>query len=146
MSAANKSAASIKVLGSQLDEDGWFPTKDIGFVDSEGYLFLDGRADDVIVRGGENISPGEVEDVLLSHNAVKDVAVVAVEDEQWGEAVGAAVVCDGPQPSEDELGALVKDKLRSSRVPSKIIFMDELPYNETGKLLRRVLRDQIADL
>ncbi len=135
-----------KGMGSQLDDEGWFPTKDVGFVDGEGYLFLDGRADDVIVRGGENISPGEVEDVLISHDAIKDVAVVAVADEQWGEAVGAAVVCNGDQPSEEDLCAMVKNRLRSSRVPSKIIFMDELPYNETGKLLRRVLRDQIAAL
>lgn len=133
-----------KGMGSQLDSDGWFPTKDVGFVDSEGYLFLDGRADDVIVRGGENISPGEVEDVLMGHDSVKDVAVVSVPDEEWGEAVGAAIVCDGAAPGEDELCDLVRSKLRSSRVPSKIIFMDELPYNETGKLLRRVVRDQIA--
>ena len=137
-------SGEYKGAGSQLEADGWFPTKDVGFVDAEGYLFLDGRADDVIVRGGENISPGEVEDVLMTHDAVKDVAVVAVADEQWGEAVGAAIVCHCDAPSEDELCALVRDKLRSSRVPSKIIFVDELPYNETGKLLRRVLRDQIG--
>ena len=135
-----------KGLGSQLDAEGWFPTKDVGFVDFEGYLFLDGRADDVIVRGGENISPGEVEDVLITHEAVKDVAVVAVADEQWGEAVGAAIVCKADAPDEEELCALVKDKLRSSRVPSKIMFVDALPYNETGKLLRRVLRDQLAEV
>jgi len=134
-----------KGMGSQLDEEGWFPTKDVGFVDSEGYLFLDGRADDVIVRGGENISPGEVEEVLLAHDNVKDVAVVAVPDEEWGEAVGAAIVCTGDQPSDDELCTLVRDKLRSSRVPSRIMILDELPYNETGKLLRRVVRDHLAD-
>jgi len=133
-----------KGTGSQLDAEGWFPTKDVGFVDSGGYLFLDGRADDVIVRGGENISPGEVEDVLLTHDAVKDVAVVAVSDEQWGEAVGVALVCHGAAPEEAEICALVKSKLRSSRVPSKIIFVDQLPYNETGKLLRRVVRDDLA--
>lgn len=133
-----------KGLGSQLDEDGWFPTKDVGFLDDEGYLFLDGRADDVIVRGGENISPGEVEDVLLAHPLVDEVAVVAVHDEKWGEAVGAAVVCRAEQPSEDALYEHVRSKLRSSRVPTRVLFLDELPYNETGKLLRRVLRDQIA--
>ncbi|MEO9633590.1 MAG: class I adenylate-forming enzyme family protein [Parasphingorhabdus sp.] len=133
-----------KGIGSQLDDEGWFPTKDVGFVDSEGYLFLDGRADDVIVRGGENISPGEVEDVLLGHDGVKEVAVVAVPDQEWGEAVGAAIVCAGIAPGVAELCDLVRDKLRSSRVPAKIIFMDELPYNETGKLLRRVVRDQLA--
>ena len=130
--------------GSLLDEQGWFPTRDRGYLDSGGYLFLDGRADDVIVRGGENISPGEVEDVLITHAQVKDVAVLAIADEEWGEAVGAVIVAQDEThpPSIEELCALVKDKLRSSRVPSRIIFKQELPYNETGKLLRRLLRTE----
>ncbi|MEQ1438847.1 class I adenylate-forming enzyme family protein [Fontimonas sp. SYSU GA230001] len=132
-------------LGSQLDADGWFPTKDRGYLDAEGYLFLDGRADDVIVRGGENISPGEIEEVLLSHPAVADVACVAMPDEQWGEAVAAAVVLkDGAKASAQELQELVKGRLRSSRVPQKIVFKDALPYNETGKVLRRVIRQEFA--
>jgi acyl-CoA synthetase (AMP-forming)/AMP-acid ligase II len=132
-------------LGSQLDAEGWFPTKDRGYLDAEGYLFLDGRADDVIVRGGENISPGEIEDVLLSHPAVADVAVVAMPDEQWGEGVAAAVVLKpGADVSVAELQELVKNALRSSRVPQKIIFKEALPYNETGKVLRRVIRQEFA--
>ncbi|HXG27319.1 MAG TPA: class I adenylate-forming enzyme family protein [Nevskiales bacterium] len=132
--------------GSQLDADGWFPTKDRGYLDAEGYLFLEGRADDVIVRGGENISPGEIEDVLLTHPAVADCACVAMPDEQWGEAVAAAVVLKpGAKASAQELQALVKDKLRSSRVPQKIVFKDALPYNETGKVLRRVIRQEFAE-
>lgn len=134
-------------LGSQLDAEGWFPTKDRGYLDAEGYLFLDGRADDVIVRGGENISPGEIEDVLLSHEAVADVACVAMPDEQWGEAVAAAVVlCEGASISEQELQELVRMRLRSSRVPQAIVFKDALPYNETGKVLRRVIRQELAAL
>ncbi|MDP9141257.1 MAG: acyl--CoA ligase [Pseudomonadota bacterium] len=128
-------------LGSQLDADGWFPTKDRGFLDADGYLFLDGRADDVIVRGGENISPGEIEEVLLSHPAVADVACVAMPDEQWGEAVGAVIVLkSGSSAGAAELQELVKSQLRSSRVPQRIVFKDALPYNETGKVLRRVIR------
>ena len=131
--------------GSQLDDEGWFPTRDRGYLDAEGYLFLDGRADDVIVRGGENISPGEIEDVLLSHPAVADVAVVAMPDEQWGEAVAAAVVLNsGARVEADELQALVKSRLRSSRVPQVIAFRDQLPYNELGKVLRRLVREQFA--
>jgi acyl-CoA synthetase (AMP-forming)/AMP-acid ligase II len=127
--------------GSQLDADGWFPTKDRGYLDAEGYLFLDGRSDDVIVRGGENISPGEIEDVLLTHPSVADAAVVAVPDEQWGEGVAAAVVLKpGAAADIAELQELVKGKLRSSRVPQKIVFKDALPYNELGKVLRRVIR------
>ncbi|HSV80650.1 MAG TPA: class I adenylate-forming enzyme family protein [Ramlibacter sp.] len=132
-------------LGSQLDADGWFPTKDRGYLDAEGYLFLDGRADDVIVRGGENISPGEIEDVLLGHPAVADVAVVAMPDEQWGEGVAAAVVLKpGASATVGELQELVKSKLRSSRVPQAIIFKDALPYNELGKVLRRVIRQEFV--
>lgn len=132
-------------LGSQLDNDGWFPTKDRGYLDAEGYLFLDGRADDVIVRGGENISPGEIEDVLLGHPAVADVAVVAMPDEQWGEGVAAAVVLKPGSAAEvAELQELVKASLRSSRVPQKIVFKDALPYNELGKVLRRVIRQEFV--
>ncbi len=142
---ADQVSGEYKNSGSLLDEDGWFPTKDIGFMDSEGFLFLDGRADDVIVRGGENISPGEIEDVLLTHTQIKDAAAIAVADEQWGEAIGVAIVCDGTPPAHEELCTLIRSKLRSSRVPSKIITVDALPYNETGKLLRRVVRDWFAE-
>jgi len=138
-------SGEYKGLGSQLDDEGWFLTKDRGFVDNEGYLFIDGRADDVIVRGGENISPGEIEDVLRTHGAVKDVAAVAVADTEWGEAVGLAIVCSG-DVDDAELCDLVRANLRSSRVPSVIKRMNELPYNETGKLLRRVIRDSFADV
>ncbi len=137
-------SGEYKGMGSQLDEDGWFLTKDRGYLDAGGYLFIDGRADDVIVRGGENISPGEIEEVLRAHPAIKDVAAVAVPDVEWGEAVGLAIVCQA-DISDDEICDLVKAKLRSSRLPSLITRMDELPYNETGKLLRRVIRDQIAN-
>lgn len=133
-------SGEYKGLGSQLDADGWFLTKDRGFLDSAGYLFIDGRADDVIVRGGENISPGEIEDVLRAHSAIKDVAAVAIADTQWGEAVGLAIVCHH-DVDDTEICELIRLQLRSSRVPSLIKRMDELPYNETGKLLRRVIRD-----
>ena len=137
-------SGEYKGAGSQLDKDGWFPTKDRGFVDADGYLFIDGRADDVIVRGGENISPGEIEEVVRAHDCIKDVAAVAVPDIEWGEAVGLAIVCSS-DISDEDICALIKSELRSSRLPSHIVRMDELPYNETGKLLRRVIRDQLAD-
>jgi long-chain acyl-CoA synthetase len=131
--------------GSALDGDGWFSTRDRGYVDADGFLFLEGRADDVIVRGGENISPGEIEDVLVGHPAVADAAVVAVPDEQWGEGVGAAVVLKpGAKASIAELQELVRKQLRSSRVPQTIVFRDALPYNETGKVLRRVIRQEFT--
>ncbi|MDB6161752.1 MAG: long-chain fatty acid--CoA ligase [Gammaproteobacteria bacterium] len=127
---------------SALDAKGWFPTRDAGWIDAEGFLFLAGRADDVIVRGGENISPGEIEDVLLSHPVIADAAAVAVPSTEWGEAVGIAVVTKPnlPPPSEDELRTLIRNRLRSSRVPERIAVLEALPYNEMGKLLRRELR------
>ncbi len=127
---------------SALDAAGWFPTRDAGYLDQDGYLFLAGRADDVIVRGGENMSPGEIEDVLLGHPAISDAAAVAIPSAEWGEAVGVALVVraghTAPEPAA--LCELVRQNLRSSRVPEKIVFVTELPYNELGKLLRREVK------
>ena len=131
---------------SRVGPDGWFPTNDGGFLDEGGYLFLEGRIDDVIVRGGENLSPGEIEDVLLEHPAVADAAVVGIPDVEWGEGVAAAVVLkQGAKASADEIQGWVKRHLRSSRVPQVVRFETELPYNETGKLLRRKVREALAD-
>jgi len=131
--------------GSGVLPDGFFPTRDGGWLDEEGYLFLEGRVDDVIVRGGENLSPGEIEDVLCGHEAVAECAVVGIPDEQWGEAVAAVVVLrTGAEVSVDALRDFVKERLRSSRAPQRIVFRDSLPHNETGKLLRRVLRAELA--
>ena len=132
--------------GRPIDlDDGWFATRDSGHVDQEGFLFVHGRMDDVIVRGGENLSPGEIEAVLLEHPAVADAAAVGVPHETWGEQVVAAVVLHpGVAVSEEELRAHVRDRLRSARTPERIAFRDELPYNETGKLLRRVLREELS--
>ncbi len=128
--------------GSLLDDEGWFNTRDGGYLDDGGYLFLEGRMDDVIVRGGENMSPGEIEDVLLTHESVADACAIGVPDEQWGEAVAAVIVLkQGKDASASELQQWVKDRLRSSRTPERIDFWDELPYNETGKLLRRKVRE-----
>ena len=131
--------------GSVVDNEGWFPTRDAGSLDSEGYLFLEGRADDVIVRGGENLSPGEIEDCLLMHSTVKDAAVVGIPDEQWGEGVAAAVVAKtGEQIDIEALQQHVLNHMRSSRVPQLIQVWQELPYNETGKLLRRVVKAELS--
>lgn len=132
---------------SALDAAGWFPTRDAGYMDEEGYLFLSGRADDVIVRGGENMSPGEIEDVLLTHPAIIDACACAIPSVEWGETVGVAIVTrEGhEQPQEGELKDLVRARLRSSRVPEKVVFVAELPYNEMGKLLRRKVKEVLAD-
>ncbi|MEH6757448.1 MAG: class I adenylate-forming enzyme family protein [Parasphingorhabdus sp.] len=130
---------------SMLDANGWFPTKDSGFLDEEGYLFIDGRLDDVIVRGGENISPGEIEDILRTHPGVRDVAVLGLPDVQWGEKVAAVIVPSDPAPSIVELADWVKTRLRSTKTPEMWDFRSELPYNETGKLLRRVLKAELTE-
>ena len=131
---------------SALIDGGWFPTRDAGYLDAEGYLFLSGRADDVIVRGGENLSPGEIEDVLLAHAAIADACAVGVPSVEWGEAVGVAVVLrEGHNRlSSDQIKALIRTRLRSSRVPEKVLFAAALPYNEMGKLLRREVRTLLA--
>ena len=131
---------------SALDADGWFPTRDAGYLDEDGYLFLAGRADDVIVRGGENISPGEIEDLLLSHPAIADVAAVAIPSLEWGGAGGVAVVVRGglAPADSDEIKELVRSRLRSSRVPECVLFAATLPYNEMGKLLRREVKKLFA--
>lgn len=132
---------------SVLLADGWFPTRDAGWLDKDGYLFLSGRADDVIVRGGENISPGEIEDVLASHPAVADSCAVAVPSVEWGEGIGLALVVRSGQaaPDVEEVKGLVRSRLRSSRVPDEVRIVDQLPYNEMGKLLRREVKKLFAE-
>jgi acyl-CoA synthetase (AMP-forming)/AMP-acid ligase II len=125
-------------------EDGWFPTHDAGVLDEDGYLYLEGRLDDVIVRGGENMSPGEIEEVLISHRSVADAAVIGLPDAEWGEKVVAAVVpAEGATVRPEELQDWVRGQLRSSKTPDRIEVRSELPYTETGKLLRRVLRNEL---
>ena len=140
-----------QVSGEYLGQPGpaegqWFPTHDAGILDDDGYLYLEGRLDDVIVRGGENMSPGEIEEVLISHRSVADAAVVGLPDTDWGEKVVAAVVpAEGATVSAEELQAWVRGRLRSSKTPDRIEFRSQLPYTETGKLLRRVLRTELQN-
>ncbi|NLB47815.1 MAG: acyl--CoA ligase, partial [Microbacteriaceae bacterium] len=125
-------------------EDDWFATRDEGELDADGYLYLHGRMDDVIVRGGENISPGEIEDVLREHAAVADIAVVAQPDSEWGEVPVAVLVLGDAEVSDEELAAFVRSRLRSSRVPDRFVRVDELPYNDMGKVLRTNIRELLA--
>jgi acyl-CoA synthetase (AMP-forming)/AMP-acid ligase II len=129
--------------GSAVDGEGWFPTRDRAWIDADGYLFIEGRADDTIIRGGENIAPAEVEDVLVEHPDVHEVAVVGVPDDEWGECIVAVVVAHRDVDPE-ELRAFARKSLRGSRTPDRIVFRTELPVTPTGKLLRRVLVDELT--
>jgi fatty-acyl-CoA synthase len=113
---------------------------DVGHFDPAGRLFIDGRDDDMIVSGGENVFPAEVEDLLASHPAVREVAVVGVDDEDWGQRLKAVVVLqENESADEDELKDYVKRNLASFKVPREIVFVDALPRNATGKVLKRDL-------
>jgi fatty-acyl-CoA synthase len=131
-------------VSSARGPDGWLRTNDAGWLDNDGYLFVDGRLDDVVVRGGENISPGEIEDVLVAHPAVADAAIIGIPDDEWGETVVAVVVTDGDADVDTaKLQQWVRERLRSSKVPNRIEFRSSLPYNDTGKLVRRQLRAEL---
>jgi len=126
-----------------IDKEGWVHTGDMGYVDDEGYFFLAGRATDMIIRGGENISPEEVEAVLQTHAKVDDVAVIGVPDEEWGEVpMCVCVVKKGETCTPEELMEYCRANLASYKRPRSVVFCDELPRNPMGKVLKRVLREQ----
>jgi acyl-CoA synthetase (AMP-forming)/AMP-acid ligase II len=121
--------------------DGWRATGDLGWVDHEGYVFFAGRKDDMIIRGGENIAPAEIEAVLMSHPGVDETAVIGVPSEEWGQTVKAFVVRRaGANVNEAELAEFCRSRLASFKRPEKIEFIDALPKNPLGKVLRKDLR------
>jgi fatty-acyl-CoA synthase len=125
--------------------DGLFSSGDVGHLDSAGRLFIDGRDDEMIVSGGENVFPREVEDLLADHEAVVEVAVIGVEDEEFGQRLKAFVVLEaGREASEADLKAHVKANLASYKTPREVEFVDELPRNATGKVLKRDLHAREA--
>jgi acyl-CoA synthetase (AMP-forming)/AMP-acid ligase II len=126
-----------------LTRDGWLRTGDGGYVDGDGYLFLADRVKDMIVSGGENVYPVEVEEVLAQHPAVADVAVIGVPHERWGETVKALVVRrDGAAVAPDELVAFARERLAGYKLPRAIAFVDALPRTPSGKVLKRALRER----
>ena len=120
-------------------------TGDVGHFDEHGRLFVDGRDDDMILSGGENVFPQEVEELLVIHDAVADAAVFGVPDQDFGQRLAAFVVPPaGPSTTEDELQAYVRERLARYKIPREIAFVEQLPRTSTGKLQRRRLseRDQ----
>jgi acyl-CoA synthetase (AMP-forming)/AMP-acid ligase II len=124
----------------------WFHTGDGGTIDDDGYLVISDRKKDVIISGGENVSSIEVEDALMSHDAVKEVAVIGVPDEKWGELVTALVVTEGGgDVSAEELIKHCRESLAGYKCPKRIEFVDELPRTATGKLQKFKLREEFWD-
>jgi acyl-CoA synthetase (AMP-forming)/AMP-acid ligase II len=130
---------------SRIDADGWFHTGDLASVDVDGYVYITGRADDMIIRGGENISPREIEEVLLEHPGVQDAAVVGISDEEWGQRVAAAVVVSEPA-GNDELVAWARTRLPGFKTPDEIVTVSALPRNDLGKLQRSQVRSMFGTL
>jgi acyl-CoA synthetase (AMP-forming)/AMP-acid ligase II len=130
--------------GSKDMVRGMMATGDVGRLDEEGRLFVEGRDDDMVVSGGENVFPQEVEETLASHPNVVEAAVVGVDDEKWGQALKAYVVKKG-SVSESALKKHVKDNLANYKVPQQVAFLDELPRNPAGKVLKRELEDDGED-
>lgn len=127
-----------------LRPDGWFRTGDAGYWDDDGYLYVRDRIKDVIISGGENVYPAQIENVLMSHPAVSDAAVIGVPSEQWGETVKAVVVAAAGVPADSSLGQTLIDycrgRLAHYKCPTSVVFVDALPRNASGKILKRELR------
>lgn len=121
---------------------GWLHTGDVGYLDEDGYLFLMDRSHDMIISGGENIYPREIEEILVRHPAVHEVAVIGIPDEEWGEAVKAVVsTVDGGEVTEEELIEFCRDHIASYKKPRSVDFVDDLPRNNYGKIVKRELRE-----
>ncbi len=134
----NKAEATAQTI-----RDGWLYTGDLGYMDEDGYIYLAGRARDFIKRGGEMVSPEEVEQVLMSHPAIDEAAIIGVPDVDWGERVRAIVVLKpGHNASPEEIIEFCRQRLASFKKPESVVFVAELPRNPLGKVLKRVLRDQ----
>jgi fatty-acyl-CoA synthase len=125
-----------------IDKDGWLRTGDAGYMDEDGYVYIHDRVKDMIISGGENVYPAEVESAIYGHPDVADVAVIGVPDEKWGEAVKAMVVLKpDAKPNPQSIIDWARSKLAGYKTPKSVDFIPALPRNASGKILRRELRE-----
>ena len=123
-------------------DNGWFRTGDIAEIDEDGFIFIKDRIKDMIISGGENIYPAEIENVIIAHPAISEVAVIGLPDEKWGEIACAIVVGNEDETSEEEIIQACAEKLSRYKLPKRVIFIEAIPRNPAGKVLKRVLREQ----
>ena len=134
----NRSDATAEAI----DAHGFFRTGDAGYFDADGFLYIHDRVKDMIVSGGENVYPAEVENAIFGHPGVADVAVIGVPDEQWGEAVKAIIVAKpGEDVSSDSIVAWARERIAGYKCPKSVDFIEALPRNPSGKILRKDLRE-----
>ena len=134
---ANQESATAALL----DENGWLHTRDMGYIDEDGYVYLVGRKDDIIIRGGENIAPAEIEAVLHAHPAIDEAAIIGAPDEDFGQKIVAFVALkSGQSVTANEVSDFCKERLASFKKPEEINFIDELPKNPLGKVLKKELK------
>ena len=139
-------AGQESATAALLDADGWLHTRDMGYIDEDGYIYLVGRKDDIIIRGGENIAPAEIEAVLHAHPAIDEAAVIGLPDVDWGQKIAAFVALrPGKTASAEELTEFCRQRLASFKKPEVIRFVDALPKNPLGKVLKKELRAQFAE-
>lgn len=132
-----------KASSGKVTKEGWLHTGDLGYMDEDGYLYLKGRADDMLIRGGENVSPREVEAVLMTHPKVHEAAVIGVSDPEWGQEIRAVVILKkGESATPEEIIDYCRPRMAGYKRPRSLIFVEEFPRNAMGKLLRKQISEQ----
>jgi fatty-acyl-CoA synthase len=126
-----------------IDENGWLRTGDVGYVDEDGFYYIADRVKDMIISGGENVYPAEVEEVLLDHPDITEVAVIGLPDDVWGEVVVAvATVVEGARPEVEALRSFGAERLARYKLPTRLEIVEEIPHSGAGKMLKRQLRER----
>ncbi|GAA6138447.1 long-chain fatty acid--CoA ligase [Arenicella sp. 4NH20-0111] len=134
-----------EATASAIDDEGWFHSGDVGYLDDDGFLYICDRLKDMVISGGENVYPAEVESVLFKHEKIAEVAVIGLEDEKWGEAVTAVVALhEGQDLTLDELRSFAENQLAKYKLPLRLHIVDELPRNPAGKVLKFKLKEELA--